>query len=626
MNDATTWTPEGAITPTNLPQIFRIIVCEHKTCMLFLQKEEIYKAIYFDEGSVVYAESNQKEESLNFRLLDLSAVDLNMLEDVMKQVQANRGLAKVLVEKDILNESQVADIMKPLIADIVIRVFDWTSGHYMVQEVGSLYGKETYTGISTMGVILEGVRRMFQFEEIMDQMLKNDTPLKFSDDPHIGHQKLALEPAEGFILSRVDGHSTVRDICAVSMLSEEMTCRVIYGLICGGLLKLGDPAVKSEKKDVSQGTFRVEKVSQEEFDARKEVSEKVPYLNPPPVPRPIHPGAEQADAIVEELAKAAAEASSTTTATGSTPASSQAGPGGSKYGVYGAQRIEVPQQGPVAGQDNVERSWDPSHYTAAQQEILMELDTLYPIIDQANYYSILGVSRDAPQSMVTDAFTRLSDRYHPNQHPWLYDPELKTKFAYVYAKMSRAHSILMSDRERIEYDEQLRRDERSQVSTELKIRREFLKTDRQREVATARADGEAHYKKSVEHFNHQHFHDAMEECRKALKNYDLDARYHNHLGIILMKNPKLRWQKEAEQHFRKAIELDPWQAEYAANLASLYRGAGMSIKARKMYIKTLELDPNHAEALEEVPVEERPKPKLKELSKEPEEDLDGIIE
>jgi tetratricopeptide (TPR) repeat protein len=51
-------------------------------------------------------------------------------------------------------------------------------------------------------------------------------------------QSVKLSPEQGFVLSRIDGKSTPRDILAVTPLDEEQTTRALVGLLASGLILL----------------------------------------------------------------------------------------------------------------------------------------------------------------------------------------------------------------------------------------------------------------------------------------------------------------------------------------------------------------------------------------------------
>jgi curved DNA-binding protein CbpA len=85
--------------------------------------------------------------------------------------------------------------------------------------------------------MLSGVRRMGDTANFRAVLSDLNRVLRYSDSPVSVNNKVTLSPEEGFVLSRVDGTSTISEILTVSPLSEEQTLRCIYGLILTGVLE-----------------------------------------------------------------------------------------------------------------------------------------------------------------------------------------------------------------------------------------------------------------------------------------------------------------------------------------------------------------------------------------------------
>jgi len=84
-------------------------------------------------------------------------------------------------------------------------------------------------------------------------------PLCFAPDVSDRLQAVHLSPEQGFILSRIDGRSTPRDILAVTPLDEEETARALVGLIASGLIQIDGRAPTngsnaSTKKEAAKKT------------------------------------------------------------------------------------------------------------------------------------------------------------------------------------------------------------------------------------------------------------------------------------------------------------------------------------------------------------------------------------
>ena len=73
--------------------------------------------------------------------------------------------------------------------------------------------------VLTFEVILKGIGSMVGFEPIQEAMKDLDARLKLRTPTPVPLERLALSPAHGYILSRVDGASRPRDI--LSLLPRE---------------------------------------------------------------------------------------------------------------------------------------------------------------------------------------------------------------------------------------------------------------------------------------------------------------------------------------------------------------------------------------------------------------------
>jgi Flp pilus assembly protein TadD len=522
-----------------LPNLFRTIVISRKSGLLVLKKGEIQKAVYFDRGNIVTAESNVKEESLGYRLLDLGMIDIENLKEGMKRVQPGQTLRAVLVQMGRFTELDLQDVLKRLVYEVVIACFDWPDGEYSFEEGEYFWGKDLCPEISTPTIIIEGVRRTYVFDPIIKDLLANPKKLVFAKNPPENSQTISLEPLEGFILSRIDGTLSAPEICAVSMISEEMTCRVLYGLLMAGILELEEPPAVKEKPRVTP----VREVRAEPKQVKAENQKpKIVFL------------------------------------------------------------------------------------TQEQKDQIEDIKKKYELLEKLNHFAILEVAKGTPTSLLNASYDKLMEKYEPENNRFITDPVVLSKLGAVYKKLNEAYRTLTTNALRMDYDERLRKEEKEQ-RTEGKIRMEFLRTEKQMEVTGREQDAIVEYTKAKKFFETERYHDAVTHCKDAIKLNPAEPKSYNLLGKIQQKNPNLKWQKQAETNFLKAIELDPWNSEYVFDLGMLYKLAGMHLKARKYFIKTLELDERHSRALAEVPVSERPQPKriLETADKEKAEE-DGVVD
>ncbi len=85
--------------------------------------------------------------------------------------------------------------------------------------------------LSTGELILEAVRAVRDPDVVRYALGDIDRVLALSSDPLLRFQKLTLSPADGFVLSRIDGVASAREILQMIPLPAEETQRSLFGLL-----------------------------------------------------------------------------------------------------------------------------------------------------------------------------------------------------------------------------------------------------------------------------------------------------------------------------------------------------------------------------------------------------------
>ena len=93
-------------------------------------------------------------------------------------------------------------------------------------------------------------------DEMLQSFKAEERPLKFASTLSDELQEMSLTPAQGFILSRIDGASRARDILALSPLPEAEVAATLADLIDKGLLAWGVPGASPDLKSSDTATRR----------------------------------------------------------------------------------------------------------------------------------------------------------------------------------------------------------------------------------------------------------------------------------------------------------------------------------------------------------------------------------
>ena len=218
--------------------------------------------------------------------------------------------------------------------------------------------------------------------------------------------------------------------------------------------------------------------------------------------------------------------------------------------------------------------------SAARQMIQKAFDGL----DGQNHYRILGVTEGSTTAEIKKAYFKLAKLYHPDRH---LDPEMqdvKGMLETLFSKLTEAYNTLSSRAARDEYD-------LSRIKGAKKTEFEEDKTDR-----TGTASNQ--FNKGMKEYKAGNFWGALEAFRWACRLDAGNAGYLYHQGLALMEMP--RRSHEAEESFKKAIEMEPSKAEYHIALGNLYMKGGLKTRALAAFQDALNWDPDSVRAKEAI--------------------------
>ena len=154
-------------------------------------------------------------------------------------LRERRRLGDVLDELGIMSKARLEEAVGLHVREILFSVAGRADGAYAFEEMGE--GPTISAGLTAQippgQMILEAARRL-QSPEMMTHVLGDiDRVLAHSSNSLLRVQKLTLSPADGFVLSRVDGTLTAREVFQIIPLPQEDTERSLFGLLCTGTLE-----------------------------------------------------------------------------------------------------------------------------------------------------------------------------------------------------------------------------------------------------------------------------------------------------------------------------------------------------------------------------------------------------
>ncbi|MHC4408481.1 MAG: DnaJ domain-containing protein, partial [Planctomycetota bacterium] len=201
-----------------------------------------------------------------------------------------------------------------------------------------------------------------------------------------------------------------------------------------------------------------------------------------------------------------------------------------------------------------------------------EIASRFEKLEDLDYYQLLEVDAKANIAAIKASYLQAAKRYHPDALAKAgLDDETRRQANNVFAKISKAHSVLSNQRQRAEYDEAQRSDEGPIDAARL-------------------ANAESLYRKGEVLLRSGNFAGAIEFLRPAVELWPDESDYCSALGWALYRKlpsePIL-----AREQLERAIELSPENATAIHRLSIAVRSMGQDEKADSLLERARAIDP-----------------------------------
>lgn len=203
------------------------------------------------------------------------------------------------------------------------------------------------------------------------------------------------------------------------------------------------------------------------------------------------------------------------------------------------------------------------------------IERIYHEVKSLDYYGVLDVSKDASSSEIKRAYHKRVKEFHPDRYLNIESDTLKEKLHVIFSCISEAYRELTGPttepRDSSSPDEEVSRGEYN------------------KNLAAAR------FKEGMRFYSSGQYEQATTLFGQAIYLNDSDAEYHYCYGMSLFRNKKM---KVAEEAFRKAVQLDPYNSKYVTELGYMYLELGFKARAKNTFEKALKYNPSDERALE----------------------------
>lgn len=223
----------GQLSETPFPRLLYYLFKYKRTGALRVAHERTNKIVYVREGVPVTVTSNLSGESLGRYMVRSGLItDEQYNSSLEKMLETGKQQGAVLLEMGMITPHQLFQGVEGQTREKLLRLFSWDEGEYEFRPGTFSLDESALIRLPTLQMLLEGIKRYYTlarlekfFNEYKNQRLRR---MKKS---FLAGGAMTLAPQEANFFKLIDGKRTVGNIVAQSALSLSQTFQLLYYLL-----------------------------------------------------------------------------------------------------------------------------------------------------------------------------------------------------------------------------------------------------------------------------------------------------------------------------------------------------------------------------------------------------------
>ncbi len=234
---------KGNLRDFTLTQLLNLVNLARKTGCLTIVGATDTATLYFNEGKLIHASLSSRPESLGEILLHSGKLTEEQYQSLREQpgVTTDKGLGLLAVNRRYITQEEILRQVRDHVLEIVYLLFTWEEGTFRFDpNVAPPEGTITVS-MPLEGIIMEGSRRIQEWERLQDEIPDLDAFVRFTDRPDARMRNINLTVEEWKVISFINPRNNIRRIAKYNSMNDFQIRKILYGLLSAGLVEIISP-------------------------------------------------------------------------------------------------------------------------------------------------------------------------------------------------------------------------------------------------------------------------------------------------------------------------------------------------------------------------------------------------
>lgn len=234
---------KGNLKDFGVAQLLNLIHIARKTGALSVRSDTMAATLYFREGKLLGAYQDGMDYGLLSLLQRAGKVTAQQAESVRTRAETrtDKEAGLLLLHNNYVTQKDILQVVRASALETVYSVFALTDGSFQFDANRMFPQEKIGVPIDLDNVIMEGTRRLKEWEQLQAELPDLDVALMFTDRPGTSLKNISLSVEEWRVISFISPRNSIRQIALYIGLSEFQIRKIVYGLLSAGLIELVRP-------------------------------------------------------------------------------------------------------------------------------------------------------------------------------------------------------------------------------------------------------------------------------------------------------------------------------------------------------------------------------------------------
>jgi len=234
---------KGNLRDFTITQLLNLINLARKTGTLVIEGPNDTAWVSFREGKLAYSRMGKDDNNLAtilYRAKKISQAQHKMIRSRAGNM-SDKELGLLLINANYITQDDILASLQAEFIGIIQRLFTWVEGLFRFENGVLPPDDKIILRINLENIIIEGSRRLREWEQLQDEIPSLDIALKFTDRPGTNLRNVNLSVEEWRVVSYINPKNSIRQIASTTKMNDLEIRRIVYGLLQAGLVEMIRP-------------------------------------------------------------------------------------------------------------------------------------------------------------------------------------------------------------------------------------------------------------------------------------------------------------------------------------------------------------------------------------------------